>query len=155
MPDITKCFTTDLRKKLIAEHTRAVRKWQRSTLQEHVPGKGIDLHGAYSSDELIGWAEKFGPYTVQWVKDELGRFELEVQSYRSITSVLRVLNRYGSDAAERASEAAIASSVYTVKGYKSILSAQAKYHPAKEKQIDLNDVFCAHMDGEGSTHGNS
>jgi len=141
--------------KLIAEHRRAVRKWQRSTLQDHVPGNGVDLHGAYSSDELIRWAEKFGPWTVNWVKAELGRFEFEVQSFRPITSVLRILNRYDAEAAERASEAALASSVFTVKGFKGILSAQSKYHPEKKKQIDLNDVFCAHMGEEGSENGNS
>jgi transposase len=141
--------------KLIAEHRRAVRKWQKSTLEAHIPGKGTDLHGAYSSDELISWAEKFGPYTVRWVKAELGRFEFEVQAYRPVTSVLRILNRYTPEAAESASEAALASSVFTVKGYKSILSAQSRIHPAKANRINLNDVFCAHEDKEGSDYGNS
>ena len=141
--------------KLIAEHRRAVRKWQKSTLQAHIPGKGVDLHGAYSADELISWAGKFGPFTVRWVKAELGRFEFEVQSYRPVTSVLRVLNRYTPEAAERASEAALAASVFTVKGYKSILSAQSRLHPAKEKRVNLNDVFCAHEEKEGSGYGNS
>ena len=138
--------------KLIAEHRRAVRKWQKSTLQAHIPGKGVDLHGAYSADELISWAGKFGPFTVRWVKAELGRFEFEVQSYRPATSVLRVLNRYTPEAAERASEAALAASVFTVKGYKSILSAQSRLHPAKEKRVNLNDVFCAHEE-EGFDYG--
>ena len=124
------------KEKLIAEHKRAVRKWQRSTLKDHIPGKGSNLHGAYSAEELINWAEKFGSFTVQWVKAELRRFEFEVQSYRPITSVLRILNKYSSEAAERASEAALASSVFTVKGYKSILSAQSKLHPEKKKKID-------------------
>lgn len=141
------------KEKLIAEHKRAVRKWQRSTLKDHIPGKGSNLHGAYSAEELINWAEKFGSFTVQWVKAELRRFEFEVQSYRPITSVLRILNKYSSEAAERASEAALASSVFTVKGYKSILSAQSKLHPEKKKKIDLNDIFCAH-DEEVSTDGN-
>ena len=139
--------------RLIAEHKRAVRKWLRSTLQEHVPGQGTNLHGAYSAEELLRWAEKFGPFTVRWVKAELGRFEFEVQSYRPITSVLRVLNRYSPEAAELASEAALASSVFTVKGFKSILGAQARLHPAKETRVDLNDIFCAH-DEEGSENGN-
>ena len=138
--------------KLIAEHRRAVRKWQKSTLPNHIPGNSVDLHGAYSAEELVAWAEKFGPYTVRWVKAELGRFEFEVQSYRPITSVLRVLNRYSPEAAEHASEAALASAVFTVKGYKSILSAQSKSHPAKENRVNLNDVFCAHEE-EGSGYG--
>ena len=87
------------------------------------------------------------------MKVELGRFEFEVQSYRPITSVLRVLNRYSPAAAERASEAALASSVFTVKGFKSILSAQSKIHPEKERRKDLNDIFCAH-DKEDSENGN-
>ena len=141
--------------RLIAEHKRAVRKWQRSTLPAHIPGNGVNLHGAYSAAELIDWAGKFGPFTVRWVKIELGRFEFEVQAYRPITSVLRVLNRYDPAAAERASEAAIASSVFTVKGFKSILSAQTKLHPNRqEKKLDLNDVFCAHADEEGQENGN-
>ena len=61
------------REKLIAEHQRAARKCQKSTLEAHIPGKGTGLREAYSSDELISWAEKFGPYTVRWVKAELGR----------------------------------------------------------------------------------
>ena len=131
--------------KLIAEHKRAVRKWQRSTLPQHIPGKGETLNGAYSSNALISWAEKFGPYTVKWVKAELGRFEFEVQAYRPITSVLRVLNTRTPEAAEMASEAALASYVFTVKGYKSILSAQAKlFQKKEERSINLNDIFFAH-----------
>ena len=87
------------------------------------------------------------------MKAELDRFEFEVQSYRPITSVLRILNRHSVEAAEKASEAALASSIFTVKGFKSILSAQAKLHPAKEEHIDLNDIFCAH-DEEGPADGN-
>jgi len=139
--------------RLIAEHKRATRKWQRSTLQEHVPGQGAELHGAYSAEELLRWAEKFGPNTVRWVKAELGRFEFEVQSYRPISSVLRVLNRRSSEAAEMASEAALAANVFSVKGFKSILGAQARLHPEEKKHIDLNDIFCAHTE-EGSANGN-
>ena len=65
---------------------------------------------------------------------------------------VRVLNRYSPEAAEHASEAALASAVFTVKGYKSILSAQSKSHPAKENRVNLNDVFCAHEE-EGSGYG--
>ena len=69
--------------------------------------------------------------------------------------MLRTLNRYSADVAEKASEAAYMSSVFNVKGFKSILSAQAKRHPAeKEKQIDLNDIFCAHSDEEESADEN-
>ena len=139
--------------KPIAEHKRAIRNWQRCTLQEHIPGKGSDLHGAYSAEELIGWAEKYGPFTVKWVKIELGRFEFEVQSYRPITAVLRTLKHYSAEAAERASEAALASAIFTVKGYKSILSAQSKSHPAIKKQVRLNDLFCVHNSEEGTRYG--
>ena len=90
---------------------------------------------------------------MKWVETVLGRFEFEVQSYRPITSVLRILNKYSPEAAEMASEAALASSVFTVKGFKSILSAQSRFHPAKDERLDLNDIFCAHME-EGPTDGN-
>ena len=118
-------------------------------MKSHIPTKGIDLHGAYSAEELLSWAEKFGPFTVQWVKTELGRFQFEVQSYRPISSVLRVLNRYSQEIAEKTSEAALTSGVFTVKGYKSILSAQTKSHPVNTNQIDLNDIFCSHDDEDG------
>jgi hypothetical protein len=136
--------------KLIAEHKRAVRKWQRLTQKEHIPGKGIDLHGAYSSEELLLWAEKFGPFTVKWVTIELGRFEYEVQSYRPITSVLRILNKYGAETAENASEAALAAGIFTVKGYKNILGAQVKSNSTNTNQMDLNDIFCSHDEWDGS-----
>ena len=113
------------------------------------------MHGAYSAAELTDWAEKFGPYTVRWVKAVLGRYEFEVQSYRPISAVLRTLNRYSSDVAEKASEAAYVSSVFTVKGFKSILSAQSKRHPTeKKKQVNLNDIFCAHSEEEESADEN-
>ncbi len=133
-------------KNLIAEHKRAIRKWQKSTLKEHIPGGEINLYDAYSSEQLLQWAKKFGPYTVKWVQTELKRFEFEVQAYRPITSVLRILNRYDSEVAEKASEAAIASSVYTVKGYKSILSAQTKSHQKNDSKVDLNDILCVHVE---------
>ena len=46
--------------RLIAEHKRAVRKWQRSTQQEHVPGQGTNLHGAYSAEELMYYILAYG-----------------------------------------------------------------------------------------------
>ena len=51
--------------------------------------------------------------------------------------------------------AALASSVFTVKGYKSILSAQSKMYSAKEPQINLNDVFCTHTEKEDLNYENS
>ena len=123
--------------------------------QNHIPGKGVDLHGSYSAAELTDWAAKFGPNTVRWVKTVLGRYEFEVQSYRPISAVLRTLNRYSSDVAEKASEAAYVSSVFNVKGFKSILSAQSKRHPTeKKKQVNLNDIFCAHSEEEESADEN-
>ena len=52
-----------------------------------------------------------------------------------------------------ASEAALAANVFSVKGFKSILGAQARLHPEEKKHIDLNDIFCAHTE-EGSANGN-
>ena len=50
----------------------------------------------------------------------------------------------------KAWEAALASGIFTVKGYKSILSAQTKSHPTYTNQIDLNDIFCSHDDEDGT-----
>lgn len=148
-----KVYIYDRQNRLIAEHDRAQRKWQRKTLPEHIPGKETEQYGAYSSEALCRWARQFGSFTEQWVRNELGRFEFEVQAYRPIVSVLRTLNGYGAAAAERASEAAIAAAVYNVKGYKSILSAQAKEHPDKLKTAALNDLFCAHSENEEGLYG--
>ena len=134
---------------LIAEHRRAVRKWERITDPSHVPDYGTAGDGAYSTPEILTWARKFGPFTEKWITSVLGRFQYEVQGYRPATTVLRLLNRHPA-VAERTSETAIESNVYTVKGYRSILSAQERRHQEQSSpEPDLNSLFCCH-DGEVS-----
>lgn len=92
---------------------------------------------------------KFGPFTEKWIRAELGRFKYEVQAYRPATTVLRLLNRHSS-VAERTSEIAIESNIFTVKGFRSILSAQERKHVEETApEPDLNSLFCSH-DGEVS-----
>lgn len=145
-------YIYDKEKRLIAEHRRAIRKWQRQTLLEHIPNASADLHGAYSTEGLMNWARRFGSYTERWVKNELKRFEFEVQAYRPIISVLHALDAHSSSVAEAASKAAVESAVYSVKGFKSILSVEAKHGAAAaSSKTDLNDLFCSH--GEEDTDG--
>lgn len=134
----------DSKKRLIARHERAVRKWQKRTDPDHIPNSFADLHGAYSTESLLSWARQFGTYTETWVKNELKRFEFEVQAYRPITSVLRALNTYPSSVAEKASKAALESAIYTVKGFKSILSVEARHAKASSAKLNYNDLFCTH-----------
>ncbi len=105
--------------------------------------------GAYSTPEILNWARKFGPFTEKWIRAELGRFKYEVQAYRPATTVLRLLNRHSS-VAERTSEMAIESNIFTVKGFRGILSAQERKHEEETApEPDLNSLFCSH-DGEVS-----
>ena len=141
----------DKENRLIAEHQRAVRKWQKLTLPEHIPNSSADLNGAYSTESLLNWAKRFGSYTEHWVKNELQRFEFEVQAYRPIISVLHALNDHSSSLAEKVSKKAIESAVYSVKGFKSILSVEAKREAATAStRTDLNDLFCSHEEEEGN-----
>lgn len=135
--------------RLIAQHHRAVRKWERLTDPSHVPDYGTVEDGAYSTPEILNWARKFGPFTEKWIRAELGRFKYEVQAYRPATTVLRLLNRHSS-VAERTSEMAIESNIFTVKGFRGILSAQERKHEEETApEPDLNSLFCSH-DGEVS-----
>ena len=140
----------DSQNRLIAEHPRAVRKWERLTDPSHIPNYGTAENGAYSTPQILDWARKFGPFTEKWITLELGRFKYEVQAYRPATSVLRLLNRHSS-VAEKTSEIALESNVFTVKGFRSILSAQERKNLEESvPEHDLNSLFCSHSSGEVS-----
>lgn len=105
---------------------------------------GRSLRIAAVSVRIIGRSD-----SLYAIRAELGRFKYEVQAYRPATTVLRLLNRHSS-VAERTSEIAIESNIFTVKGFRSILSAQERKHVEETApEPDLNSLFCSH-DGEVS-----
>ena len=69
---------------MIAEHRKAVKKWQRYTDEKHIP-KGHDHDNkAYSLEYFLSWAEKYGPNTVKLCQAIVCDFRFPGQAFRTL-----------------------------------------------------------------------
>lgn len=136
---------------LIAEHYRALHKWQRRSKEEHFPGGNTGEKG-YSRAGFIERAKAYGAEMVEWCNGALDRFEFEVQGYRTVVAVLSKLSSYHPDVVKEAAKIALSSSIFSTKGFNTIagnLQAERLENlSSKQVQMNLNSLYCSHAQGE-------
>ena len=76
-------YIYDDRRQLIAEHDKAVRKWQRVTSEEHRKAD-LALYGGYSREEFDDRARSIGPAMFTWVQAVKDRCDCFADSYRTL-----------------------------------------------------------------------
>jgi len=132
---------------LIAQHNRAIRKWQRCTHEEHLP-KGSNSYLAYSRSEFINRAQSYGDDLVQWCNNVLDRFEFEVQGYRTLATVLAQVTRFHPTVVKEAAIVANSCAAFSSKGFLLIAKdLQSKWEESRSVQkIDVNSLFCSHKE---------
>ena len=139
------------RKELIADHQRATHRWQRCTDPKHIP-EGHTPSVAYSRQAFINRAASYGDDLVLWVETVLGRFEFEVQGYRTVNTVLCSVRKYCPETVLQAARLANDTGVYSSKGFLTFcrqIEARNNINRTEEKPVDLNDIFCSHSSKEG------
>ena len=118
---------------LIAEHPIASRKWQRVTDPEH-QRYDLALYGGYSKMEFDNAARSIGS-----------------GSYRTLLGVFSWIKRFPADIAEAAAQQALNSGIFSVRGFKAIVSrCIADSEKTRQEKQNINSIYIAHKeDGNG------
>lgn len=90
--------------KRVAIHRRNYRKYDHTTLPEHMPSNHQAIHEqkGYTPDYFLKQAAAIGPCTHQAVSQILNAKMFVEQTYRSCLGVIRLGNTYGKDRLEKA-----------------------------------------------------
>jgi transposase len=104
----------------VASHPKSHRKYQYTTLPEHMP-KSHQRYLEWTPSRIINWAGKTGPCTQLMVTEIMQRKKHPEQGFRSCLGVMRLGKRYSLERLEKACERAVAIGAYTYKNVESIL----------------------------------
>ena len=143
-------YIYDDHRTLIAEHPIASRKWQRVTDPGHQK-HDLALYGGYSKTEFDNAARSIGSGMYRWVQEVKGRWECEADSYRTLLGVFSWIKRFPADIAEAAAQQALHSGIFSVRGFKAIVSrCIADEDKTEREKQSLNSIYIAHKgDGNG------
>ena len=87
----------------------------------------------------------------EWVQQVKGMWECEADSYRTLLGVFSWIQRLPADIAEAAASQALHSGIFSVRGFKAIVSrCIADRDKARQEKQTLNSIYIAHVeDGNG------
>ena len=111
----------------------------------------LALYGGYSKTEFDNAAQSIGSGMYRWVQEVKGRWECEADSYRTLLGVFSWIKRFPADIAEAAAQQALHSCIFSVRGFKAIVSrCIADEDKTEREKQSLNSIYIAHKgDGTG------
>ena len=146
-------YIYDDHRMLIAEHPIASRKWQRVTDPEH-QRYDLALYGGYSKMEFDNAARSIGSGMYEWVQQVKGRWECEADSYRTLLGVFSWIKRFPADIAEAAAQQALNSGIFSVRGFKAIVSrCIAESEKTRQEKQNINSIYIAHKEDDNGYEG--
>ena len=107
----------------IHTHARSYRKWDFTTVLEHMP-RAHRAHVEWTPSRIIDWAAKTGPNTAALVKAIISERAHPEQGYRAALGIIRLGSRYGKDRLEAAAGRALSFGAHRYRYVKSILERQ-------------------------------
>lgn len=87
--------------KRIAAHVRSRKRYQHTTLAEHMP-KNHRAHAEWTPERIKRWALKMGPNTSKFIEHLIASRAFPQQAFRSCLGVLRLGQRFGEMRLEKA-----------------------------------------------------
>lgn len=86
----------------VASHARSFKKWNKTTLPEHMPSH----HRAYAEwtpQRILNWVKTIGPSAVQVVEKMMSEKTHPEQAFQSALGIISLAKKYGSERVEKAS----------------------------------------------------
>jgi transposase len=86
----------------VASHVRSYKKWDKTTLSEHMPSH----HRAYAEwtpERILNWVKTIGPGSVQLVEKMMAEKQHPEQAFKSALGIISLSKKYGSERVEKAS----------------------------------------------------
>lgn len=143
-------YVYDDRRNLIAEHGKAVRRWQRVTDPDHRKAD-LALYGGYCPHEFDERARSIGPSMLAWVKAVQGRCDNVADSYRTLLGVFSNIGRHPAEVVEEAAAEALSVNAYSARAFKALVAQQAAADARRDVCMStIDDIYMAHEeDGHG------
>jgi len=119
------CFTAAtievlFKNKRVASHVRSYKKWEHTTLAEHMP-ESHQKYLEWTPSRIIAWAGKNGPHTGTLVSRIIESRRHPEQGFRSCLGVMRLAKHYSPERLEAACARALSLNACSYKHVKSIL----------------------------------
>ncbi len=87
--------------KRIAAHPRSYKRYQHTTLAEHMP-KNHQAHAEWTPERIKRWASKIGQNTQLFIEQMISSRAFPQQAFRSCLGLLRLSTRFGEERLEKA-----------------------------------------------------
>ena len=136
------------RNRRICTHLRSYRKWDHTTLQEHMP-KAHRAQAEWTPSRIIDWAARSGPSTARLVEEIIKSRPHPEQGYRAALGVIRLVDRYGATRVDAACKRAISFQAYRYRYVKSILE-RGLDKESTTKVEDVRETTLIHENIRGS-----
>lgn len=117
----------------IYTHARSYKKWDYTTVKEHMP----ESHRRYlewTPSRILSWATTIGPNTTDLMQAIMGDKQHAEQGYRGCLGIFRLAKHYGRDRIEAACARALAAKAHRYKHVKAILENGLDRKPLETAQ---------------------
>jgi transposase len=86
----------------IATHLRSYKKWDKTTLPDHMPSHHR-AHAEWTPERILNWAKTIGPSASQVVEKMMAEKQHPEQAYQAALGIISLSKKYGSERVEKAS----------------------------------------------------
>lgn len=143
----------------VASHARSFKKWDKTTLAEHMPSH----HRAYAEwtpERILNWVKTIGPAAAQVVEKMMTEKQHPEQAFQSALGIISLSKKYGSERVEKASIKALKISSHRYHTLKTMLKnnmedvdlSHKKTAPASELNEQLGLFAKENLRGQGYYH---
>lgn len=136
-----------LKNRRIWTHTRSFKKYDYTTVAEHMP-ESHRKHLEWTPSRIISWAESIGTHTATVVTAIMENCRHPEQGYRGCLGIFRLGKRFGNDRVELACGRAIAFKAFRYRHIKNILERGLERHPVGETgPVNVEPIHHANVRG--------
>jgi transposase len=147
------------RGKRVASHARSFKKWDKSTLSEHMPSHHR-AHAEWTPERILNWVKTVGPYSIQIVEHMMAEKKHPEQAFQSALGVISLAKKYGSVRVEKASLKALRIRSHSFQTLKTMLKNNMedvdmipkKTTPSSELNDQLGLFAKENLRGQGYYH---
>ncbi|MGB5791666.1 IS21 family transposase [Poseidonibacter sp.] len=136
---------------IIAHHPRVSKKYNDSTLKEHMPLTHQHQNNKWNARRILNWASTIGTYTVALMETIMNSKTHEAKGYKSCMAILTFCKKYDKGEVELMASVAVELSIIKVSSIESLLKTKS-YLLHLEHQSANNITIPTHSNIRGSEY---
>lgn len=143
----------------VASHLRSFKKWDKTTLPEHMPSHHR-AQAEWTPERILNWVKSIGPAAAQVVEKMMAEKQHPEQAFQSALGIISLSKKYGSERVEKASIKALKIHSHRYHTIKTMLKnnmedvdlSQKRTAPASELNEQLGLFTKENLRGPGYYH---